>query len=96
MTTQTESVCDDCGGNGGFHFGWCGDQMAAAVHRQMAAAQRSAWIDRRGWTQEQWIEDADRLMNEIDGAITSLVNGHVMTLLDYWRASRQGDPRDSG
>lgn len=68
------------------------DQMAEAVKRQMAAMDRSYRTDRTGWTQEQWIEDADRLMNELDGAVTSLVNGHVLALLDYWRASRQGDP----
>ena len=64
-----------------------GDQMAEVVQRQMQRAQASHSINRQGWTQQQWIEDADRLMNEKDGAITSLVNGHVMHLLDYWRAT---------
>lgn len=57
------------------------DQMAEAVQRQMQRAQASAFIDRRDWTDDQWIDDAERLMNEPDGAITSLVNGHVMALL---------------
>lgn len=64
------------------------DQMAEAVQRQMVAARRAAMIDRRDWTPEQWIEDADRLMNEIDGAVTSLVNGHVIHLLEFWKEHR--------
>lgn len=61
------------------------DQMAEAMRGQYAAAVRSGYVNRTGWTQEQWIEDADRLMNEPFGAITSLVNGHVMALLDFWK-----------
>lgn len=38
--------------------------------------------DRAGWTRQQWLEDADRLMNDIDGSVLSLVNGHVIALLD--------------
>lgn len=63
------------------------EQMAEVVQRQMQRSRASQYINRQGWTQQQWIEDADRLMNEVDGAITSLVNGHVMHLLDYWRAT---------
>ena len=63
------------------------DLMTEAVQRQMQRADASRHINRQGWTQQQWIEDADRLMAEVDGAITSLVNGHVLHLLDYWRAT---------
>ena len=58
-----------------------GDPMTEAVHRQFQRARESAHVDRTGWTDDQWIDDAERLMNEPDGAITSLVNGHVMALL---------------
>lgn len=64
-----------------------GIQMAEAAQRQMERRRASYSIDRKGWTRQQWIEDADRLMNEVDGAITSLVNGHIMHLLDHWRAT---------
>jgi hypothetical protein len=57
-------------------------EMAAAIRRQMDACARSMEVDRRDWTRQQWIDDARRLMDEIDGAVTSLVNGHVMALLD--------------
>lgn len=65
------------------------DQMGEAVRRQMAARHRSFGVDRTGWTRRQWIEDAEKLMNEVDGAITSLVNGHVMALLDEIRLHRK-------
>lgn len=57
------------------------DQMDEAIARQRERYLASTIIDRRGWTDRQWIDDARRLMNEPDGAITSLVNGHVMALL---------------
>jgi hypothetical protein len=57
------------------------DQLAEAVKRQQDRMVASGRVDRAGWTDMRWIEDARRLMNEPDGAITSLVNGHVMALL---------------
>lgn len=57
------------------------DQLAEAAARQAAAYHRSMTTDRDGWTDADWINDADRLMNEPDGAITSLVNGHAVRLL---------------
>jgi ferredoxin len=61
------------------------DQMAEAMRRQFGRREESMRVDRSGWTDEQWCEDADRLMNEPDGAITSLVNGHALHLLRVWR-----------
>jgi len=57
------------------------DEMAEAVMRQMDRRTESMRVDRRGWTPAQWVEDARRLMDEPDGAVTSLVNGHVTHLL---------------
>lgn len=56
-------------------------QMRDAIARQMEQSQRSKMVDRTGWTDEQWIDDARALMNHPDGAITSLVNGHVLAML---------------
>lgn len=56
--------------------------MTEAFIRQLEEHNKSMYVDRTGWTREQWINDADKLMNHPDGAITSLVNGHVMALLD--------------
>jgi hypothetical protein len=57
------------------------DEMTEAVMRQMGQRVESMRVDRRGWTDAQWAEDARRLMNEPDGAVTSLVNGHVLGLI---------------
>lgn len=57
------------------------DQMTWAMMRQADAARRSGRIDRRGWSDDQWIADARRLMDELDGAVTSLLNGHILALL---------------
>lgn len=56
-------------------------QMADAYRRQREAARRAHDVDRRGWDQGQWCADAKRLMYELDGAITSLVNGHATYLI---------------
>ena len=60
------------------------DQMALAV-RAMAHHAGESWrTDRTGWTDEQWIRDADALMGDLDGSVSSLVNGHVLALLRFW------------
>lgn len=64
------------------------DQMALAVRAMAHHAGEASRIDRTGWTAEQWIEDAERLMGDLDGSVMSLVNGHVLALLDFWRTHR--------
>jgi hypothetical protein len=56
-------------------------EMTAAVRRQFAHAATSQRVDRRGWTREQWIADARRLFNDVDGSVLDLVNGHISALL---------------
>lgn len=57
------------------------DDLAKALRRQFDHARDSRTVDRAGWTAKQWADDATRLMGDIDGAITSLVNGHVSGLI---------------
>lgn len=57
------------------------DQLPAAIRRQLQRAEASVVVDRRNWTARQYVDDARRLMNELDGAVTSLVNGHVTAML---------------
>jgi hypothetical protein len=56
-------------------------QMAAAIIRQLTHVAASHQIDRTGWTRQQWIDDARRLMGDADGSVLDLTNGHVMALL---------------
>jgi len=62
------------------------DQMRLAVQAMAHHAGGSWRTDRRGWTDAQWIQDAEALMNHPDGSVSSLVNGHVGALLRFWRA----------
>ena len=64
------------------------ERMAELQSSQRDRAAASMRVDRKGWTADQWMADADRLFNEEDGAVTSLVNGHVTHLLRYWTAHR--------
>lgn len=56
-------------------------QMAAARQRQQQRVTDSHRMDRRGWTRQQWINDARRLFHEQDGSVLSLLNGHVSAML---------------
>jgi hypothetical protein len=56
-------------------------QMAAAIIRQLTHVAASHQIDRTGWTRQQWIDDARRLMGDADGSVLDLTNGHVQALL---------------
>ena len=70
------------------------DQMGLAI-RAMAHHAGESWrTDRTGWTDQQWIEDAQRLMDDTDGSVSSLVNGHVLALLRHWRATTQAEASD--
>lgn len=67
---------------------WPQDQRLASLRADEIEAHRrtfklaasSAQVDRQGWTEGQWIADAERLMSEIDGSAACLLNGHVMAL----------------
>lgn len=64
------------------HEGPAQDQMSEAVKNQFTHVASSLKVDRRGWTEDQWIEDAKRLMNDLEGSVLSLVNGHVSHMIE--------------
>jgi hypothetical protein len=70
------------------------DQMSLAMKAMASHVARSERVDRTGWTDDQWIADAQRLMDDIDGSVLSLVNGHVLALLR--RADQPSTPAPSG
>lgn len=57
------------------------NDLVAAVRRNIEAADTAARVDRTGWTRQQWIDDARALMDDGDGSVMCLVNGHVLALL---------------
>ena len=66
------------------------DEMADAMRRQRDQARTSMKVDRTGWTDTQWVLDAQRLMSHPDGAVTSLSNGHVNAMLRVLTAQEEG------
>jgi hypothetical protein len=58
------------------------EQMTTAVHRQLDHIAASHRVDRGGWTREQWVADARRLFEDLDGSVLDLVNGHVVYMLN--------------
>lgn len=54
----------------------------AAAHRRTArlAYDSMMKVNRRDWTDEQWIADARQLMDHIDGSAACLLNGHIHAL----------------
>jgi hypothetical protein len=70
------------------------DQMSLAMKAMASHVARSERVDRTGWTDDQWIADAQRLMDDLDGSVLSLVNGHVLALLA--RVAQSSTPAPSG
>lgn len=58
------------------------EQMADAVRRQFDHATASHRVDRVGWTRQQWVDDARRLMEDLHGSVLDLVNGHAVYMLE--------------
>lgn len=57
------------------------DELAAANRRTVKLAYDSMLnVDRKGWTDEEWVADAHRLMDHIDGSAACLLNGHILAL----------------
>jgi hypothetical protein len=63
------------------------DELTAAFRRTEALGNEK--IDRRNWTPKQWSDDAERIMNHIDGASSALLNGHVNGLLKTIKTLRR-------
>lgn len=63
----------------------------AAAHRRTArlAYDSMMKVNRRGWTDEQWIADARALMDHIDGSAACLLNGHIYALFRALDAATQ-------
>ena len=57
------------------------DQMVEAIKRQMKHVDASMRVNRTGWTDDQWIDDARKLMRDIEGSVLDLLNGHVVAML---------------
>ena len=63
------------------------DELAAAFRRTEVLGNEK--IDRRNWTTSQWADDAERIMSNIDGASSALLNGHIAALIRTIRNLRE-------
>lgn len=70
------------------------DQMVEAVRNQMKHVAASHAVDRRGWTRDQWVADAEKLMGDLDGSVMDLKNGHVLALLEELHELRKAVGRE--
>lgn len=57
------------------------DELGEAFRRQHEHVVKSHAVNRVGWTRQQYLEDAKRLMGDLDGSVCDLVNGHVTAML---------------
>lgn len=58
------------------------DQVVTAARSQMDHVRASRRVDRRGWTRQQWIDDARIRFNDLNGSVLDLLNGHIAAMLD--------------
>ena len=64
-------------------------EMSEALDRMADHRSAAMTVNRSGWTREQYLADAERLMNDLDGSVSSLVNGHAMALIGAVRELRE-------
>ncbi len=65
------------------------DDMSAAYRRMFNLSTEVRMTERQGWTRQQWIDDARKIMNHLDGSVSSLLNGHVLAMLDELKSKEQ-------
>jgi hypothetical protein len=56
------------------------EQMAEAVGGMQRVRTAVMLKPREGWTREQWLAEADEIMNDINGSAASLLNGHITAM----------------
>lgn len=58
------------------------EQMSEALTAMWRLTDGVRMKPREGWTRQQWVADAAEIMDDIDGSTSSLLNGHVMAMLE--------------
>ncbi len=56
-------------------------EASEAYRSQMEHIEASMRVNRSGWSDDEWVDNARKLMNDIDGSVLDLVNGHVTAML---------------
>jgi len=58
------------------------DQMTRAIGNMKRLGGEVVLVDRTGWTREQWVAEAEEIMDDIDGSVLALLNGHIMAVFE--------------
>lgn len=65
------------------------DGLAEAIEASVRMAETAARVNRTGWTDEAWIDDAKEIMGHIDGSVASLLNGHISAMFRQLKAQQE-------
>src|SRR3990172_11524394 len=65
-------------------------EMGEAVRRPIEHVEGSHGVDRGGWTEQQWIDDAMSIFDDPAGSDRDLLNGHVIAMLSQLRRVNGG------
>lgn len=65
------------------------EQMEEAVGNMRRMFNTVQQVDRTGWTRAQWVAEAEVIMDDIDGSVLALLNGHVLAMLEELRDLRR-------
>lgn len=68
-------------------------QMADVLRAENEMRRQVALGDRKGWTREQWIAEAEEIMNDPYGSVNMLLNGHVMALFEELHILREANSK---
>ena len=58
------------------------EQMSRAIGNMRRLSGEVVLVDRKDWTREQWVAEAEEIMDDIDGSVMSLLNGHINALFE--------------
>lgn len=68
-------------------------QQMSEVFRSENELRRKVGLgERKGWTREQWVAEAEEIMNDTFGSVTLLLNGHIMAIFEELHALREQVP----
>ena len=63
--------------------------LAEAIEATVRLAETSGRVNRIGWTDEAWIDEAKEIMGHIDGSVAALLNGHISAMFRQLKAQQE-------
>jgi len=67
--------------------------MADVLRAENEMRRQIALGDRKKWTREQWVAEAEEIMNDPYGSVNMLLNGHIMAIFEELHLLREANSK---